>query len=417
MTGTGGDQGHLGRRYRLFAALLILVALAAGGMWVFQNGRAASGQRSVAAVNGESISLADVRRQTRYAHYMLADSARQIYGSAPVLEARSSRLSATVQALQQIQQSLAPVTLKQNALARLVEDRLIRQEAWQRNITVSAEEIERALQESFGYYAAGTPTARAAIPTSTFTAQQLALLAPAFTPAAAQTSAPQPEMTEGTPPAAAPLTEQGYQALKEMALTELVDSSGLSEADLRQIIEAAQFRQKVMQVVLAEMDLQAEQEQVWARHILLAEGQEQLAQELHRQVEAGADFCALVASYSIDLYTKNNCGAVDWFPKGQYVPAFEEAAFTLQIGEISQPVKIVYGWDLIQVLGHEVRPLAPAKYQQLQQEKFNAWLETLKKGAEIEISEGWQAGVPDGAGLPDGIERYIEEGERVLSDL
>lgn len=87
------------------------------------------------------------------------------------------------------------------------------------------------------------------------------------------------------------------------------------------------------------------------RHILVKTKAE--ADKLHDELEGGADFAALAKASSIDPGSKDQGGKLT-ITKGQTVPPFETAAFTLDTNELSQPVKTQYGYHLIQ-------PLAAAK--------------------------------------------------------
>ncbi|MGE8940937.1 peptidylprolyl isomerase [Leptospira interrogans] len=89
------------------------------------------------------------------------------------------------------------------------------------------------------------------------------------------------------------------------------------------------------------------EEEVKARHILV-ETEEQ-AKELADKIAKGGDFVALAKEFSKDPGTKDEGGTLGYFGKGQMVPQFEEAAFTLKKGETSAPVQTQFGWHLIQV--------------------------------------------------------------------
>jgi len=98
-------------------------------------------------------------------------------------------------------------------------------------------------------------------------------------------------------------------------------------------------------------------EQVRASHILLkTEGKDEAAvrkqaEDVLKQAKApGADFAALAKKYSEDDGSKANGGDLDYFSKGRMVPEFEQAAFTLQPGQISDLVKSQFGFHIIKVV-------------------------------------------------------------------
>ncbi len=95
--------------------------------------------------------------------------------------------------------------------------------------------------------------------------------------------------------------------------------------------------------------------QVRASHILLrVEGDndeevEARAAELVAEARAGADFAALAREHSEDETNAGNGGDLGPFGRGRMVPEFENAAFALAAGEISDPVRSPFGYHVIQV--------------------------------------------------------------------
>ena len=89
------------------------------------------------------------------------------------------------------------------------------------------------------------------------------------------------------------------------------------------------------------------EEEVRARHILV-DSKEQ-ARELFEKVAYGTDFAELAKQHSKDPGSKDQGGDLGYFSKGQMVPQFEEAAFKLQKGEVSQPFQTQFGWHIIKV--------------------------------------------------------------------
>jgi peptidyl-prolyl cis-trans isomerase D len=103
-------------------------------------------------------------------------------------------------------------------------------------------------------------------------------------------------------------------------------------------------------------------ERVKARHILLMTTGKPPAEEaklkakaedLLKQLKAGADFAEMAKKNSDDPGSKDKGGDLDWVVKGQTVPEFEAALFALKPNEISGVVKTTYGFHIIQSLGKE----------------------------------------------------------------
>jgi parvulin-like peptidyl-prolyl isomerase len=71
--------------------------------------------------------------------------------------------------------------------------------------------------------------------------------------------------------------------------------------------------------------------------------------EIKKEIEEGGDFAELAKEYSDDKASAKDGGDLGWFGKGKMVKAFEEVAFALKPGEMSEPVKSEFGWHLIKV--------------------------------------------------------------------
>jgi len=97
-------------------------------------------------------------------------------------------------------------------------------------------------------------------------------------------------------------------------------------------------------------------EQTKARHILIKPDtvntdEEVLVriQQLEIRLRGGEDFATLARSNSQDTLSAAKGGSLGWLNKGDTVPEFEEALEDLEPGEISKPVKTMFGWHLVQV--------------------------------------------------------------------
>ncbi len=71
--------------------------------------------------------------------------------------------------------------------------------------------------------------------------------------------------------------------------------------------------------------------------------------EIRDEILAGADFAESAEEYSDDYMSAENGGELGFISRGVMVPEFEEAAFALEMGEISEPVRTEFGYHLIQV--------------------------------------------------------------------
>ena len=80
-------------------------------------------------------------------------------------------------------------------------------------------------------------------------------------------------------------------------------------------------------------------------HILVAKRSESLV--ISERLKKGEKFAKLAKELSIDSGSAKKDGNLGYFTKGMMVKAFEEVAFKLQIGEISEPVKTEFGYHII----------------------------------------------------------------------
>ncbi len=140
------------------------------------------------------------------------------------------------------------------------------------------------------------------------------------------------------------------------------------------------------------------------RHILLStEGksdQEKLAihkkmEEILAKAKSGEDFGELARQYSEDPGSKDNGGLYENFGRGRMVEPFEEAAFSVPVGEISPIVETQFGYHIIEVIDRkkETRPLEevrPELEAQIKQEKktesYQSYLAKLKESAEFKTT-------------------------------
>ena len=89
------------------------------------------------------------------------------------------------------------------------------------------------------------------------------------------------------------------------------------------------------------------QDEVSARHILVESKDK--ARDLFEKIAHGSDFAKLAKENSKDPGSKDQGGALGYFKRGQMVPQFEEAAFKLKKGEVSEPFETQFGWHIIKV--------------------------------------------------------------------
>lgn len=122
-------------------------------------------------------------------------------------------------------------------------------------------------------------------------------------------------------------------------------------------------------------------ELVRASHILVNSSEQ--AQSLLDMIRKGADFSDMARTYSLDDYSAQQGGDLDYFTGSQMVPEFSEVAFSLDVGEVSDVVKTSYGYHIIKVTGKKLVPYQEATQQIepsiLKQKESAAALEYIKQ--------------------------------------
>ncbi|TAK13632.1 MAG: hypothetical protein EPO32_04340, partial [Anaerolineae bacterium] len=305
--------------------------------------------------------------------------------------------------LRQIQFQLEPENLGRQILDDLIEAELVATYAQENGITVTEEEVDQGILGLFFNYQppsspTQTPTPTGA-PTSTLSATQLALVTITPTIELPSTATAEAGVTV-TPTFAFPTpTVQSTETFGEeytAQLDTLKADVGWTEQDFREYARVILLLDKVKAVVTA--DTPRSEEQVWARHILVAD--EAAAQAVLERLAAGEDWAALALELSQDTGNATRGGDLGWFNRETMVAEFGDAAFALEVGEISEPVQTQFGFHIIQVLGHEDRPLDHNAYLAAQDAAFQIWLDDQRAAATIVEYDYWIDRVPTDPAIP-----------------
>lgn len=135
-----------------------------------------------------------------------------------------------------------------------------------------------------------------------------------------------------------------------------LEMMGITIDDLKGDIKESIVFQKLQEhltkdVTVSEADLRNQFQEVNASHILVDD--KSLADELYKKLQDGADFAELAKEYSTDPGSKDQGGELGFFGRGVMIPEFENVAFTLADGDISEPVRSDYGYHIIKVHEHK----------------------------------------------------------------
>jgi hypothetical protein len=130
---------------------------------------------------------------------------------------------------------------------------------------------------------------------------------------------------------------------------------------------------------------------VSAQHILIPT--QDRANQVYEQATGGADFTALAKSTSTDTATAATGGQLGWFTRLEVDPAFADVAFSLEPGQISEPVQTPFGWHIIKVNDKDPeRPLNDSQYDLATTDAIDSWLEQQR--AESDISSDYDEPTP-----------------------
>ena len=302
----------------------------------------------VATVNGKTISTRDYQAMVRYRDYELrstiARAQSQLNSLDPTNEDQAFLVSYMQQQIQQLNSKRS--TLALDTYEQMVDDELIRQEAARRGIQVTSAELQLEIEKQFGYDRnPPTPT-----PTPITTTVDSSIT---------------PEPTK------APMTQTEFETNYNSYAVALRKNLGFSEQTFRRLFESGLYHTKLQEALALEVSPTAEQ--VHARHILVATEDE--AKKVLDRLHTGEDFAALAKELSTDTVSKEEGGDLGWFARGMMVTEFENAAFALEPGQTSEPVKTSYGYHIINVIERDPnRNLDEAGLQSKKSAALDEWL-------------------------------------------
>ena len=427
------DKERIQQRYLVTGAIVIAAVVLMVVLYGILDQTVFKTMRPVAKVGSVNVTTGDFQKQVKFDRYRMIEQLGQMTNNPVYLQFFGSYI-------QQIQAQLeSPQAMGQQVIDTQIENILVEQEAKKRGITLSQAEWDEGVQEAFGYFANGTPTASvtpSAFSTETLSPLQMTLLPPTSTPGPTHTPEVQvsptgPAPTEAATPATtateAPATETTAVSLTP-AVTETVTLTptayttqaylktfddyaakikdlGISKDDLRQFIRQQLLREKVYEAITKDTATTADQ--VWARHILVATEDE--AKAVIDHLNKGEKFDDLAKELSTDS-SKDQGGDLGWFGKGKMVKEFEDVVFTLEPGQISQPVKSQFGYHIIQLIGHEeARPLSADEISQAKQKAYKDWLDTAKKADDVKTYDTWTAIVPTEPAIPAQLQSVLTQ--------
>jgi parvulin-like peptidyl-prolyl isomerase len=340
------------------------------------------GRAPVATVNGVPITTADF--QARVRHYRIVLQEQRDYYTAQRMQLDPTDpnasflleyLNGQIRQLDSMLSEASATALGKEVLDRMVQEELIRQEAARRGLTVSQEEIDRAIEEQFGY------DRDAAV----------AFLTPTVVPTAPVTA--ETALTATATPVPTPVPKEEFDRRYQEYVKTYLKPSGLSEAKFRAMVEASLLYDKLQQAMAAEVPQTMEQVQIRYLSFPTQEDAGKVAERLGK----GEKWEDIAAEIKADEKSAAYASEPEWVTQGFLKEQFgEEAAGTIWKTPAPQYTAPLAGtdsrWYIVQVMGREVRELESWLRSYEEQRAFQEWLQAQM--ATVQYSEDWASKVP-----------------------
>ena len=292
---------------------------------------------------------------------------------------------------QALQQLSDPVGLGSQVISAMVDEALFRQAAPDLGVSVPVDEVQKSIEEGFGYFRV-TPT-----PRPTNTPRPTLTPSPTVTGTAAETITATPAPTTTPAPTSTPDTAEGFQQLYAERVNEL-SGLGFSEADYRRLWETQLIAQKVQELLQSQVATTTEQAQFRTIRATSPADMDRV-----QQAVAQDGFDAVYTQVLSQTFTITSVAAVE-FP---YTPKFDledsvafgssfaDAVFSTPIsgtfGVISNTANSIY--YIGRVLNRETRELTSDALQRLQSKAVQDWLNERRQIVPVEVLR-WEDRVP-----------------------
>lgn len=369
--------------------------------------------RAVATVDGEAITVAQFKEQALFDYYIRT-------GGQPMASL-----------------GYEPSFFGQFSLDGMIEDLVFQRKAEELGVSVSEDEVNMRSWETLAqvYGLSSTPadfepTATPSgptptpTPTSTFvytpTPSPTPTLEPGVTPSPTPTATPEATATESETPVegegepdaaeatATPTGEDAASAEDSIYTAEIMDPiatqffeqsaimTGLTVERFEELWDQEMYMAVLRDKLTDALDIEVDQtkELVHAAHLLVATEEEAL--DALARIESGEEFEVVAAEVSVDTGNAYKGGDLGWFGLGNMVAEFEEVAFAIPVGEISDPVETQFGWHLIKVYDRKEVPTSEYEQDLQRSQEFDQISVGWRDEFDIEIEDSaWQNNLPE----------------------
>ena len=162
---------------------------------------------------------------------------------------------------------------------------------------------------------------------------------------------------------------------------EWLRANGYNEVEFRQAVYEQLLTTQVRGQL--ESELLGTVAQVRARHILVPTQDE--ANAVEQRLNNGEDFAVVAQAVSLDASTRDSGGDLGWFTREELIDSsLADVAFSLQVGQRSEPVPTRLGYHILETLEFGDRAIEPERLPMLMENRFLNWLSQQVTNASIE---------------------------------
>lgn len=364
--------------------------------------------RTILEVNGETVNVREYENRVRFERLLniekLSSGINDIMENFDLSFEDAANQAISIDPYRTYWDELnIPDQMGLRVLNDITGDILVRQEATERGLTVTQEEIDAEIEEIFSFdseevallQAEETPE-----PTPDPTATPTPFVSPTPSPSPAPTNTPEQEPTPTftpfptVPPAPTRSAEERisiFDETREDFFSLARQEAGYSREDVLEYFETQALRKK-----LAEEVTDATDTVIWVntRHILVETEEEAL--DIIDALNAGESFAALAQAKGTDG-TASTGGELGWAPLDNYVTEFADAIRDAPTGEIIGPVQTQFGFHAVQIREREDREAEEGQIEINLETAFTEWLDELRQSedTQVETSDIWPDHVPD----------------------
>ncbi len=379
------------RKYVVIGSIVVaIVVLVLIGAFAYQQ-FVYEPNRTIASVGSETISVTQVQAREKLEFANLQYSYSQLASAVQQLQQSNSQDSSFLlqyyqQQLQQIVSQASTDTIARNALQALIDDKLIRQEASKRGISVTRAEVQQEFEQALGYYSPTltpfptyTPFTPAPTLTPTVTATPMAT-AKSITATAVVTPTP----TEGPLPTATQRLQPTSISLADMEQgqkngEEYYTTLGYTADDFMRVYESNLLTTKLKEAIAQEVPTMTQHYKFdYVRFNEVATA----TQYLNLLSTQKITFSAMISEVNtITQPVSIGYGANDdWTSKDSVTSMFgDEVLAQLESASLDKPTGVITsqltgGYFILLPLGREVRQLSESDLSQAQSNAYQTWL-------------------------------------------